>query len=204
MSLTAGRYHSFALCSDGSVYAWGDNAYGGLGLGDDVERDIPTLVSALSDKDVISLTAGSYHSLALRLDGSVYAWGYNYNGELGAGVTRLIAISPRSSESLSDKDVISLTAGSYHSFALCSDGSVYAWGNNDHGQLGLGDDVDRITPTLVGALSDKDLISITAGSSHYLALCSDDSVYAWGVNGHGQLGLGDYVNRDIPTLVTFP
>ncbi|MDZ7815310.1 MAG: hypothetical protein U5N86_04665 [Planctomycetota bacterium] len=94
-----------------------------------------------------------------------------------------------------------LACGISHSLALYSDGSVYAWGRNDDGQLGLGDEVDRDTPTLVGALSDKDVISLTAGTDHSFALCSDGSVYAWGYNGQGQLGLGDNVDRDIPTLV---
>ncbi|MDZ7815312.1 MAG: hypothetical protein U5N86_04675 [Planctomycetota bacterium] len=95
-----------------------------------------------------------------------------------------------------------LAAGSAHSLALFSDGSVYAWGDNAEGQLGLGYEVDRDTPTLVGAFSDKDVISLAAGAAHSLALCSDGSVYAWGYNDDGQLGLGDDVDRDIPTLVS--
>ncbi|MDZ7815313.1 MAG: hypothetical protein U5N86_04680 [Planctomycetota bacterium] len=120
-------------------------------------------------------------------------------------VTMSSAISPRSSALSPTEDVISLAASAWHSLALCSDGSVYAWGWNSRGQLGLGDDVERDIPTLVGALSDKDVIYITAkGSGHSLALCSDDSVYAWGRNEDGQLGLGDDDNRNTPTLVTFP
>ncbi|MDZ7815309.1 MAG: hypothetical protein U5N86_04660 [Planctomycetota bacterium] len=166
--LAAGFPHSLVLYSDGSVYAWGWNDEGQLGLGDDVERDTPTLVGALSDKGVISITAGSDHSLVLCSDGSVYAWGDNNSGQLGLG-DELDRDFPTLVSTLSDKDVISLAGGFAHSLALCSDGSVYTWGKNDDGQLGLGDDVDRDIPTLVGALSDKDVISLTAGTD--LLLC---------------------------------
>jgi alpha-tubulin suppressor-like RCC1 family protein len=83
--VAAGRYHSLALKADGSVYAWGYNGNGELGLGDLNDRSTPTLVSGLSG--MTKVAAGRYHSLALASDGTVYAWGFNGDGELGDGGT---------------------------------------------------------------------------------------------------------------------
>jgi len=97
-----------------------------------------------TDYQVIS--AGNHHSLAVKSDGSLWAWGKNHFGQLGDGTT-----SERHSPVKigSDNDWVMVSAGGFHSLAVKSDGSLWAWGRNSYGQLGLGDDNDRLETTLI-------------------------------------------------------
>ncbi len=187
--LTAGHLFSMALCSDGSVHTWGANGSGQLGLDDTTRRNAPAVVSAFNGMAVKQVVAGGSHGLALLMDGSVYTWGANHYGQLGHGDSGASAgrTSPTLVSALEGKGVVLLSAGHHSSFALCSDGSVYAWGSNEFGQLGLGDaevGVNRNTPTLVTSLSDKGVADFGKGHKYSLALCSDGSVYSWG-SGNG-------------------
>ena len=194
-AIVAGGYYSLALARDGSVWAWGDNEYGQLGLGTSgygTYEDTPRKVNVLSN--VAAIVAGGCHSLALARDGRVWAWGYNYCGQLGLGTSGgswADESTPQKVNALSN--VAAIVAGDYHSLALDRDGSVWAWGYNEYGQLGLGtsgSNTDEATPQKVEALSN--VAAIVAGDYHSLALARDGSVWSWGYNKYGQLGLMDY------------
>ena len=148
MKIVAGSFHSFLLTSDGRVYACGYNRKGQLGLGDNNDRSTFTLVPTTTTSPIISIVAGSYHSLLLTSDGRVYACGSNGDGQLGLGDT-----NDRSTFTLvpttTTAPIISIVAGSDHSLLLTSDGRVYACGDNEEGQLGLGDEEDHSTFTIV-------------------------------------------------------
>ncbi len=218
ITVAAGQYHSLALCSDGTVAAWGDNEYGQLGKGDSGEplpsvaepspvalttdSTVPVAVSvadpsAIEEKTVIAIAAGQYHSLALCSDGTVAAWGNNDYGQLGDGTNTSrdepVAVNVAGT-ALEGKTVVAIAAGESHSLALCSDGTVVAWGYN-LGQLGDGTYFDRNEPVALDvvetALEGRSVIAIAAGQYHSLALCSDGTVVAWGVNSNGQLGTGN-------------
>ncbi|OQB97264.1 MAG: Regulator of chromosome condensation (RCC1) repeat protein [Verrucomicrobia bacterium ADurb.Bin122] len=145
VALAAGLEHSLALCSDGTVAAWGGDSGGQLGnpsLGSPYSST-PVAVDvsgALAGKTVVALAAGYAHSLALCSDGQVYAWGSNINGQLGDTTTtnssRPVAVN--TSGALAGKTVVAVSIGGAHSLALCSDGTVAAWGYNWDGQLGNG------------------------------------------------------------------
>ena len=139
------------------------------------------------------VSAGSSHSLALKSDGTVWAWGANWNSQLGDGTTT-DKKTPVQVSGLSG--IIAVDAGKYHGLALKSDGTVWAWGWNKYGQLGDGTTTNRSTPIQVDGLSD--ITSITAGYYHSLALKSDGTVYVWGFNGEGELGDGTTTNSSIP------
>jgi alpha-tubulin suppressor-like RCC1 family protein len=196
-ALSAGYEHSLALSNDGKIYAAGRNDYGQLGLNDTTDRNTFTEVTDLSDKNITSISAGHYHSFALSDNGKVYATGWNIYGQLGLGDT-----ANRNAFAavifLSDKNITALSdAGFGHSLALSGGGTVYAAGLNGGGQLGLGDTTDRNTSfTEVIGLGDKNITSVFAGSYHSLALSDDGKVYATGINGSGQLGLGNDYDRD--------
>ncbi|MDR2152805.1 MAG: hypothetical protein LBO72_08290 [Helicobacteraceae bacterium] len=196
-----GSDYSLAVDNNGKVYATGYNRYGQLGLGDKRDRDTFTRVLSLSDKKIVAIATGTWHSLALSADGKVYVAGENNDGQLGLGDNddrnTFTLVS-----SLSDKKIVTISAGGKHSFALDSDGKVYATGDNEYGQLGLGDRKSRETFTLVPDLSDKKIVAIVAGEWHSLALSADGKVYAAGRNIEGQLGLGDYDDRKTWTLVS--
>ncbi|MDR2152812.1 MAG: hypothetical protein LBO72_08325 [Helicobacteraceae bacterium] len=200
-AVAAGWVHSFALDENGAVYGSGWNKFGQLGLGDRDDRNSFTPVSSLGDNKIVAIAAGGAHSLALDIDGKVYAAGNNEFGQLGLGdktnrkTFALIAL-------LKDKKIVAIAAGRAHSLALTSDGKVYAAGNNERDQLGLGDKNNRDIFMLVPDLNDKKIVAIAAGGDLSLALDADGKVYATGSNDFGQLGLGDDVNRSTFTPVS--
>ncbi|MCB1229029.1 MAG: choice-of-anchor D domain-containing protein [Verrucomicrobiae bacterium] len=219
VQVSAGREHTLALCSDGSVVSWGSNGARQLGDYSTSDRWTPVLVntedgvSALHGKTVVQIAAGNLFSLALCSDGSIAAWGHNNSGQLGTG-TELYALVPAplavdQSGVLLGKRVVRIEAGSSHSLALCDDGTVAAWGSNTSGQLG--DNLATYTksplPVLVdtaegsSALHGKLVVSIASGGGSTLALCADGTVAAWGTNYYGQLGTGTVTNEPSPVLV---
>jgi len=194
-AIAAGLYHTAGLRSDGTVWAWGDNAYGQLGDGTTTQRNTPVQVSGLSS--VTAIAAGEYHTVALESDGTVWAWGYNVWGELGDG-TATQRNTPVQVSGLSS--VTAIAAGDVHTVVLRSDGTVWAWGWNGYGQLGDGTATQRNTPVQVSGLSS--VTAITAGYAHSVALKSDGTAWSWGWNGYGQLGDGTATQRNTPVQVS--
>jgi alpha-tubulin suppressor-like RCC1 family protein len=172
IAVVAGSNHSLALKSDGTVLAWGSNASGQLGDGTAVSRSSPIQVNGLGPgSGVVAIAAGMDHSLALKSDGTVLAWGGNSSGQLGDGTTsprpspvQVSGLGPASS-------VISIAVGlGSHSLALKSDGSVVAWGANSSGQVGDGTTTTRVIPVQVSGLgSGSGVVGITAGGSDSFA-----------------------------------
>ena len=151
---------------------------------------------------VVAIGVGNQHSVALKSDGTVWAWGYNGNGELGNGTlpngTHLNSSVPVQVLGLSGVRAIAI--GYSHNLALLSDGTVCAWGSNASGQLGNGTLTSASTPVAVTGLSS--VTAISAGSSHSLAVSSDGTVWAWGVNNLGELGNGTQTNSSMPVHVS--
>lgn len=207
VAVTSGPYHNLALCSDGSVVAWGSNLHGQLGNGNTNSSTVPVAVTksgALAGKSVVALAAGHYQSFALCSDGTVAAWGYNEEGELGDGTTTSSLIPVTAGGDLTGRTVTSLSAGSYHTLAYCSDATVVSWGYNRHGQLGNGTLIDSPTPKVLansGALAGKSIVALRAGADHSLSLCNDGTLVSWGRNHHGQLGDGTTVSHSQPVAV---
>lgn len=215
VAVSAGNSHNLALCSDGTLAAWGQNTYGQLGNNSTINSSVPVAVTqsgVLADKTVVAVAAGSAsfgnaHSLALCADGTVAAWGGNTYGKLGNNSTlsSSVPVLVMQSGVLEDKTVVAVCAGDSYNLALCSNGTVAAWGYNSNGQLGNGSTTNSRVPVLVtqsGVLVDKTVIAVAAGTSHSLALCSDGAVAAWGDNGFGQLGSGTKTDSSVPMLVS--
>ncbi len=198
--------HNLALYQDGSLYVWGRNDYAELGLGHDNSQYTPQLIDPnhFHNKIIQSIHGGDYHTLALMEDGSLYAWGGNFGGKLGLGHTdnqnTPQLINP---EHFHHKTIQSIHSGGIHTLALMNDGSLYAWGWNRFGLLGLGHYEDQNTPQLIDPehFSNKKIKSIHLGFDHTLALMDDGSLYAWGSNEHGQLGLGHNRRQLTPQLI---
>ncbi|MGO8669784.1 MAG: fibronectin type III domain-containing protein [Capsulimonadaceae bacterium] len=196
-AIAGGGYHSLALQSDGSVWAWGFNAYGQVGLPalSPIESTVPVEIAGLTG--ITAIAGGGDHSLALRADGTVWAWGYNNDGQLGNGTTNSAYI-PAAVSGLAGVNAIA--AGAAHSLALRSDGTVWAWGDNEYGQLGNGAMSNSPVPVQVTGLTG--VFAISAGEYHNLALCIDGTVWAWGSGVDGQLGDGAMINSDTPVQVS--
>ena len=150
----------------------------------------------LYGKQVTAIATGDYHTLVLATDGRVYAWGDASNGALGNGANQPTSYSPVAvdvSGVLAGKTIVAISAGERFSLALDSDGKVYAWGRNNHGQVGNGMTTDAFSPLAVnvsGALAGKVVTAISASSFHAMALTSDGQIFTWGWNLAGQLGNG--------------
>jgi alpha-tubulin suppressor-like RCC1 family protein len=172
-AVAAGGNHSLGLLSSGTnrVRSWGLNTSGQLGITSLTSYSTPQTVTL---GNVSTVAAGGSHSLALKTDGTVWAWGSNAYGQLGDGTT-IDRTSPVQVAGLSS--VVSIAAGGDHSLALKNDGTVWSWGRNDSGQLGDGTTTNRSNVVQVSGLSGAQLIS--AGTAHSLAalpaVCQPDA-----------------------------
>jgi len=183
-AIAAGGNHTVALKQDGSLWAWGGNNNGQLGDGTTTSRTEPVCIGTGSDWAAV-VAAWVLHTVALKQDGSLWAWGGNYYGQLGDGTTTHCTTPIRIG---TGNDWTVIAAGGMHTVALKQDGSLWAWGQNTAGQLGDGTTTDRTEPFRIGTGSDW--AAVTAGYDHTVALKQDGSLWAWGYNRNGQLGDG--------------
>ena len=211
-AVAAGAQHSLDLSSDGIVYAWGANDRGqaGLGAASKPSSNILPVKGQGGDgllSGVKALAAGEFHSLALKGDGTVWAWGANDGGQLGDTSLKdrpapVQVKGPGGNGVLAD--IVAIAAGGQTSLALRADGTVWSWGVNDKGQLGNNAAIKySATPVQVKAqLGDlPGMKAIAAGSAHCLALKADGTVWAWGWNNKGQLGDGLINDRSTAAAV---
>jgi len=203
---TAGSWkQSYNLRGDGTVWAWGDNTEAQLGDGSVTSRNRPQPVPNL--QDIIAFTGGNSNGLALRSDGTVWAWGQNIYSQMGPGASpgfgcptgHLDKICVAISIGLTD--VKAIAAGTYFHLAIKDDGSLWAWGQGVHGQLGDNATANDPNPKRVLAGSFpfvsgflEGVISVAAGGGHTVALLSDGTIAAWGRNTNCELGLGGCCN----------
>jgi alpha-tubulin suppressor-like RCC1 family protein len=219
-AVAAGSYQSLALKSDGTLWAWGYGVYGQLGDGTyNSIRSSPVQVVGPNGQgfltDIIAVAGGDRHSLALKSDGTVWAWGDNSVGQLGDGGTEeafsaapVQVVSPNGQGFLTG--VVAISAGLYHSLAVKSDGTLWAWGYNREGELGIGTrDLDpHPLPTQVKEPNGLGFLTgvkaVAGGNDYSLAVKSDGTVWAWGLNNAGQLGIGtsDYDAHPTPAPVS--
>ena len=186
-AIAGGGNHSIALKSDGTAWTWGQNLYGQLGDGTFVNKTSPVQVVGLTG--VIAVAAGGEtHTLALKSDGTVWAWGPNNFGQLGDGTSGIAASKNTPVKVIGLSDVAAIAGGGYHSLALKSDGTVWAWGFNVYGQIGNGTTGTAVSaPVQVKGLTG--VVAVAGGYDHSLALKSDGTVWSWGHNNVGQLGI---------------
>jgi len=192
--ISAGAFHSLAIKSDGTLWAWGKNDSGQVGDGTNENKLQPTMITGYNDW--LKISGGYNHSAGIRSDGTLWAWGNNSFGQLGDGTTidRNFPIQVGT-----DTNWLDVACGNGFTLALKSDGSLWAWGKNNYGQLGDGTTTDRTTPTRIG--TSKSWVAISAGWDHSLGLKSDGSLWAWGNNSYGQLGIGNKTSMTTPTMI---
>ena len=225
-AIAADEFHSLALSSGGTVYAWGHNAFGQLGNGTTTDSSTPVAVAVPGT--VTRIAAGWAFDLALTSTGAVYAWGFNGDGELGTTSADTCATYYSCSKtpvavSLAGATVKAIAAGWDHSLAIRSDDTPLAWGLNNYGQLGVGDTTNRLVPApalggiAVAAIAcggihtiatpvatNNPLTAIAGGAFHSVAIQSGGAPLAWGYNATGQLGDGTTTNRFSPVSPLAP
>lgn len=194
--------HVMLVQPNGSLMAWGDNDQGQLGLGSTSAYQFAAVYPAAQwSLDVfIRISAGNAHSLGLKADGTVWAWGSDTYGQLGDDATLANQSAPVQVSGL--PAIADICAGSYHSLALTvAYGQVYTWGRDDNGQLGNDSTLQNSpTPVYAGLTYMKGL---AGGAYHSLAVdIFGGDVRAWGGNGSGQLGNGNYTQQPTPVTVS--
>jgi len=209
--LSGGNFGFLVLKGDSTVFAWGYNNTGQLGNGANLSQQpgpslVPVQVVGPGGTGYLSgiakVAAGSNHSLALKSDGTVWAWGYDYNGDLGDNDPNLASSStPVQVVGVGGlgflTNIVAVAAGDNYSMALKNDGTVYAWGDNQFGELGIGsaDRLPHITPNQVigpgGTGFLTGVTQISAAQQHASAVKSDGTAWTWGANSFGELGNGD-------------
>jgi alpha-tubulin suppressor-like RCC1 family protein len=172
-AIAAGTAYTVALKSDNTLWASGGNYYGVLGDGTNISRNTLTQIGSATNWSAI--VAGDHHAVALKSDGTLWTWGYNYYGQLATGTqsgnptqTNYSAAADKNTptqETTGATNWTAIAAGEYHTVALKSDGTLWAWGNNNNGRLGDGTGTLRTTPTqeVTGATNWS---AIVAGDHH--------------------------------------
>jgi alpha-tubulin suppressor-like RCC1 family protein len=205
-AVRAGCDDVIALTKAGTVLAWGRNDSNELGNGGTKNSGRPTPVSFPKGTKIKSISAGCFHSLAITTTGKVYAWGENQLGQLGDGTMKprkkVIAVHlPKGAVATG------VSAGCYSSFAFTSNG-MYAWGNNQAGQLGLPPSTSEPTPVLVVFLfrgsGPGTITQLFGGCNFTVALFSKGAVLAWGDDSQGELGDGGSGVSYKPVTVKLP
>jgi len=186
VQVAAGGSHGAAVAADGSVWTWGSNYIGQLGYPTPGEDSSPTPHQVPGLSGVKQVAAGVDFTVALRSNGEVWTWGANNYGQLGDG-THTDRVTP--ARNLAGYGMTQVTAGGVYALAR-RPGSVWAWGANHSRQLGNGSPaLDSATPVIVDRRT-QNATQIVAGWDHAFAVDPDGSVWAWGSNGNGELGLG--------------
>jgi len=185
-----GAFHTCAIKQDGSLWCWGNNEFGQLGVGilsDELTpvRIIPSGIAAVS--------LGSAHTCAVGQDGSLWCWGNNEFGQLGDGTNsnRKIPVKIFSS------GIAAVSLGALHTCAIKQDDSLWCWGYNEFGQLGDGTFSNRNTPVKI---IPSGVSAVSLGWKHTCAIKQDNSLWCWGNNEDGQLGRG-IIMSNTPTYV---
>ncbi|MGZ3457962.1 MAG: RCC1 domain-containing protein [Archangium sp.] len=173
--LAAGAYRTCARLSDGAIYCWGNNTRGQLLDGTTTNSPRPLRVEGLSG--VARLVMGVAHTCALLTDGTVACWGYNTVGQTGHGATSTGVEAPVRVRGLSA--VVELASGDNHTCARVRDGSIWCWGSNESGQLGL-DRSARVQPLPVRLPDVPSARALALGSRHTCVLAEEGSIRCWG------------------------
>ncbi|CAB3389017.1 Hypothetical predicted protein [Cloeon dipterum] len=201
--LNFSNHSFFALSASGSVFAWGRNNHGQLGLGTKENTLIPTKIEGvLATNRVVQVACSSNHTLVLTSDREVFTFGWNKNGQLGLGHNEDQTLPIKLDFPSAGGVVTAIACLFFSSVALLDSGEVFAWGKNDYGILGQNADLkEQPVPCRVPGLEGITITRIVCGQIHALAVSSNGKVYSWGWNAHGQLGNGTKENSHRPTLI---
>lgn len=230
-NVAAGGRHTLALSDVGQVWGWGYGGEGQLGLGSRIRmvsspHPVPCVESSSYGKERSSALArgnvstegqslrvpGSYvkwiacggrHSAVITDAGALLTFGWGLYGQCGQGSTD-DELSPTCVTSLLGIQIERVAAGLWHTVCISADGDVYTFGGNQFGQLGTGVDQPETLPRLLDApsLENAHAKIVSCGARHSAIITADGKMFSWGWNKYGQLGLGDVVDRNIPSQVT--
>ena len=200
--ISAGLNHVVSIKTDGTLWTWGNNSSGelGLNLATTEHRSSPVQLGTLNDWSKVF--AGENHTLAVKTDGTLWSWGSNSNGQLGQNIaTNAPRSSPVQVGSLRNR--LNIASGGTYSIAVKTDGTLWAWGNNTNGQLGTSNTTQYSSPVQVGTLTNwlKIYTGESSSGQSTLAIKRDGTLWAWGLNTSGQLGTGTTTTISSPVQI---
>jgi len=197
--VSCGGYHALGLSTSGVLFSWGRNTEGQLGTSSYVLQLSPTNLIMMFYW--ASCSAGRYFSTALQIDGSLWTWGDNHEGQLGDGST---VTNPFLNKKVGANDWKSVKAGHAHVNAIKTDGTLWSWGHNNYGELGGGTSIigAKKSPFQIGTNNNWE--SIVSKGNHGIAMKKNGSLWVWGSNSEGELGIGTTYTTNIPTLISCP
>lgn len=204
-----GHYFSFAIDTENRIHSWGYNYFGQAAFTTNINtgnrNDTPQEVTnngSFNGRQIVFISCGAYHALAVDSTGGCHSWGYNYYGELGRtqnlqnSNANQTPVEISNNGSLSGRFIVQTSSGWHHAGALDDQGHVHMWGYNQHGQCGFttnsGNGNPNYTPTDIasrGALAGRKIVQLSCGSYHTLALDDQGICYSWGYNYYGDLGV---------------
>jgi len=195
IQVCAGEYHSLCLDNQGRVWSFGYNSnFGQLGLGDLIDRNIPTLIPNF--RNIVQVSTGSHHSICLDNQGRVWSFGLNGRGQLGLG-----DLNDRNVPTLVPNlnNIVQISARERYNLCLDNQGKVWGFGSNSSGELGLGDSQDRNLPNL--NLTLNNIVQVEAGGDYSLCLDNQGRVWGFGSGGYGKLNSSNIEPRLNPVLI---
>lgn len=195
--VSAGFFHTAAIKTDGTLWSWGRNTSGELGTNNTISTSSPvqTISGGTNWKQV---SAGDGHTAAIKTDGTLWLWGRNDYGALGANLLNAAISSPVQTIS-GGTNWKQVSAGQSTTGAIKTDGTLWMWGKNDFGQLGVNytspNQINSPVQTVAGGTNWK---SMQVGGWHVSAIKTDGTIWSWGLNNNGQLGIGNFSNASSP------
>jgi alpha-tubulin suppressor-like RCC1 family protein len=210
--ISSGDWHTCAVKTDDTVWCWGDNTDGRLGINNTTAQYAPVQVLGAGGSgtltNVSQTIAGDYHTCAVKIDGTAWCWGRNSLGQLGINNTTaqyapVQVLGVGGSGNLTN--VRQISVGRFHTCVVKTDDTVWCWGNNSSGQLGINNTTQQYAPVQVLGAGGSGILTnvsqIAAGRSQTCAVKTDDTVWCWGGNTDGQLGINNTIQQNAPVQV---
>jgi alpha-tubulin suppressor-like RCC1 family protein len=206
-AISAGREHTCALLTNGTIRCWGSSERGQLGNGTSGTGSFSSAPVAVSlPLSVTAISAGGQHTCALLSDGTIRCWGDNTYGQVGNGTLTPVISVPVTVNLPSGATATAIAVGGLHTCALLNDGTARCWGRNDYGQIGNGNTGFAITTPVTVSLPLSTANALSAGREHTCAILNNGTARCWGRNHRGQIGNGtiDYFGQLTPVTVSLP
>lgn len=210
VQIACGRKHVLALMERGIVLSWGVGYFGQLGHGDDCSWETPKIIAALEHKRIGStarlIACGGSHSGVLLENGQVYMWGLNRSGQCGTTSKTDSILQPRPINvcEIGSLSIVDLVCGRSHSALRTDTGRVFTWGEGSFGRLGISDTRKQIPhPVEIPLFRSNPVHSLACGDFHMLALCTNHSVFSWGIGHDGQNGHAILANVRTPRKIEY-
>jgi len=202
-AVSAGGAHTCATRADGTLWCWGSNGNGRLGIGSTApSADLPQQVITPAATGWAAVAAGGTHTCATRTDSTLWCWGYNNSGQVGIGSTASSENLPQQVTTPAATGWAAVSAGGFHACAARTDGTLWCWGANYDGQLGIGSSGSKRLPQQVAKSATAPWATVSAGTFHTCATRTNRTLWCWGYNNSGQLGIGNTTIQYRPQRIT--